>query len=558
MNKVFIITRKKIIICLGSFAVICGLWIMFHILHYKQDSLQQHMKAIEQDHKALYHHMASPMTPASSTLPASASSSFIWKSIQDRIKDTVVQVFVQGIAIDIFQPYRTPDQNQSTASGFFFNEEGDILTNSHVVVHARTLWIQIPSFGKEIFDVEVIGMCPDRDVAILRLTAEGKEAIRKKLGAIPYLTFGDSDLVKKSDEVLAIGYPLGLQSTTSTNGIVSSLLGNWIQTSAALNPGNSGGPLLNMHGEVIGVNFSGVTDANNVGWAIPINEIVRILKDLYNTKILPKGILGAVFSHGSAAMVEYLGNPQPGGYYVVEVLEGGLAQKSGILNGDMVYTFDGHGVDMFGEMNVPWREDKLSLPHYVSRLATGDIIPIVVYRNGEKKEINMLFDFSEAAAIKTVYPEYEELDYEIFGGLVVMELTINHILKLQDYAPGLIFYADFQKRNEKVLIVTHIFSNALVYRLRMITPGYVLKSVNGISVKTLTEYRAALRDAAHERFLRLIFTDTVSRISENLLVVLPMKEIIKQEAQVARQNLYPMTELSKSLKELMQEGPAAV
>lgn len=554
MNKVFIITRKKIVICLASFAIIFVLWAMFHILHYKQDSLQQHMKAIEQDHKALYHHMASPAVSA--PLPASTSTSFIWKSIQERIKDTVVQVFVQGIIIDIFQPYKTPDQTQSTASGFFFNEDGDILTNAHVVLHARTLWIQVPSFGKEIFDAEVIGMCPDRDVAILRLSEEGRETIRKKLGAIPYLTFGDSDLVKSSDEVLALGYPLGLQSMSSTNGIVSNLLGNWIQTSAALNEGNSGGPLLNMHGEVIGINFAGVKEANNVGWAIPINEIVRILKDLYGTKILPKGVLGAVFSHGSAAMVEYLKNPQPGGYYVVEVLEGGLAQKSGILNGDMIYAFDGHPVDMFGEMNVGWREDKLSLPNYVSRLATGDIIPIVIYRKGERKEINMLFDFSEPAAIKTVYPEYEELDYEIFGGLVVMELTINHILKLAEYAPALTFYADFQKRNEKVLIVTHIFSNALIYRLRMITPGYVLKSVNGVGVKTLAEYRAALRDAAHERFLRLIFTDTVSRISENLLVVLPMEEIIKQESKIARQNMYPMTHLSKTLQELVQQGPA--
>jgi len=522
-----------------------GLWLIFNALYNKQDSLQQRMNAIQQEQQALYHQMSSPAV--TNSVVESSSSSVLWRAIQERIQDTVVQVIVQSTITDILQPYRILEQRQNFGSGFFFNEDGDIITNAHVIIQARAVWIQIPHFGKHIFDVEVVGMCPDRDVAILRLTEEGRQLIKSELGAIPYLFLGDSDLVCRSHEVLALGYPMGQHALKSTIGIVSGREGGFIQTDAALNPGNSGGPLLNMRGEVVGINSAIIADANNIGYAIPINEIARILKDMYEIKILPKGFLGAVFSHGSAPMTEYLGNPVPGGYYVLEVFEDGLVHKAGLRGGDMVYEFDHQLVDMFGEMTVPWSEDKVSIPHYVSRLATGDIIHIVAYRNGERKEFDVYFDFTEPYAIKTVYPEYEEIDYEIFGGLVVMELTMNHIRHLAEYAPGLVSYADLQKRNDKVLIVTHVFSTSFVNRLRVVSIGNAIKTVNGTHVKTLREYRELLLNAANERFLRFTFIDNVTRISENLLVVLPMREVALQEKRLARENHYNLTALAQAI-----------
>lgn len=544
MNKVFLMTRRKLIFYASAVGCLVVLWLMFNMLYNKQDSLQQRMNAIQQEQQALYHQMASP-TVVSPIVESSNSA--LWRSIQERIQDTVVQIIVQNVITDILQPYRILEQRQSFGSGFFFNEDGDIITNAHVVINAHGIWIQIPYFGKYIFDVEVVGMCPDRDVAILRLTEEGRQKIKDELGSIPYLMFGDSDLVYRSHEVLALGYPLGQQALKSTLGVVSGREGGYIQTDAALNPGNSGGPLLNTRGEVIGINSAGIVEANNIGYAIPINEIVRILKDMYETKILPKGFLGAVFSHGSLPMTEYLGNPTPGGYYVLEVFEGGLAHKAGIRTGDMLYEFDNHPIDMFGEISVSWSEDKVSIQHYVSRLAKGDIIHIVLYRNGERKEFDIYFDFTEPYAIKTVYPEYEELDYEIFGGLVVMELTINHIRHLAEYAPGLVSYADLQKRNESVLIVTNVFSTSFINRLRVVSIGNAIKTVNGIPVKTLREYREVLLNAASERFLRFTLIDTVSRISENLLVVLPMREIALQEKRLARENHYNITALAQAI-----------
>ena len=128
-----------------------------------------------------------------------------WRSVQQRVKDTVVQIFSQRTEFDFLQPYRTPEQMNMFGSGFFINESGDIVTNAHVVDQAKTLWIQIPSLGKRIIDVSVVGVSPERDLALLRVSPEDVLFIKKTLGAIPFLPLGNSDMVRRSDEVLALG-----------------------------------------------------------------------------------------------------------------------------------------------------------------------------------------------------------------------------------------------------------------------------------------------------------------------------------------------------------------
>src|SRR5262249_26829670 len=157
------------------------------------------------------------------------------------------------------------------------------------------------------------------DIALLRVKPAGLELIRSVLGGVPYMTFGDSDSIRRSDEVLALGYPLGQQSLKSTTGVISGHEQHMIQISAAINPGSSGGPLLNEAGEVIGINAAGITEAQNVGYAIPVNDLKIVLPDLYKTKLLRKPFLGILYNNASEALTEYLGNPQPGGCYIVEV-----------------------------------------------------------------------------------------------------------------------------------------------------------------------------------------------------------------------------------------------
>ena len=161
-------------------------------------------------------------------------------------RDTVVQVFAQIAELDLMQPYKTPTQYGSRGSGFFINEHGHIITNAHVIDQAHAIWIQIPSLGKRLINVIVVGICPERDIALLRVADEDVDYIRSELGYIPYLVLGDSDKVRRSDEVLALGYPLGQESLKSTTGVISGREKNLIQMSAPINPGSSGGPLLNL------------------------------------------------------------------------------------------------------------------------------------------------------------------------------------------------------------------------------------------------------------------------------------------------------------------------
>jgi len=480
------------------------------------------------------------------------TSASIWRPVQDRIKDTVVQVVTHAFDFDFLQPFRTPAHGTVTGSGFFINDQGDIVTNAHVVDQATAIWIQIPSLGKRVIDAHVIGVAPERDLALLRVSAEDLHFIQQELGSVPYLPLGDSDLIHRSDDVLALGYPLGQQSLKSTTGVVSGCEQHFIQISAPINPGSSGGPLLNVQGEVVGINSAGVTSAQNVGYAIPINELKLILPELYKTRLLRRPFLGFVVNNGTETLVEYLGNPPPGGCYVIEVFKGSAMERAGVLSGDMVYEINGHPVDLFGEMTVPWSEDKLSIIDYVSRLTPGQDVCVVVYRRGERKELHVKFDHSELAAIPRVYPGHEEIDFEVFGGLVVMQLTKNHIQLLGPQAPGLARYTEMRLQCCPTLVVTHIFPNSYLARCRNLGVASTLNEVNGMPVRTLNDYRQALKKGLADKFLTFRSSDHVGRFSDNIFTVLPWEKLVEEEPKLAHNYHYPLTETAREIIKIYQ------
>jgi serine protease Do len=477
------------------------------------------------------------------------TSAQLWRPVQDRVRDTVIQLFAQVSAIDLLEPYKTPQQGTACGSGFFINDQGYIITNAHVVISAKTVWGQVPSLGKRIIDMDVIGMSPERDLALLRVTEEGREIITKELGGIPYLPLGDSDLVRRSDDVLALGYPLGQQSFKSTNGIISGHEHHLIQMSAPINPGSSGGPLLNVKGEVIGVNSSGVTEAQNVGYAIPINTLKTILNDLYEIKILRKPFLGVRFNNSTESLTKFLGNPLPGGCYVIETVAGSPLEKAGVIRGDMIYEINGHAVDMYGEMSVPWSEDKISIIDYPLRLSIGDTVNIVVFRKGQKKLFTVPFNLPELQAIRSVYPGYESIDYEIFGGMVVQELNVNLIRLLGDHAPGLRKYGELKYQSEPVLIITHVFPDTQLYRGRNMPLGATLNEINGTKIKTLAEFRDVIKNSATKEYFTIAADDNVTRAAETIFIVLAMNKIIEEETRLARDYHY---QLSDTVKEVLR------
>jgi serine protease Do len=538
--KIFQTGLFVLLICIGG-----GLWYTAREIKNEQKSLRKALDVVrtEQDQLAeLRSHI--DISPDAVEV---ITQSELWRPIQDSVKDTVVQVFSQIAEFDFLQPYKTPSQYSAYGTAFFINDQGDLITNAHVINQARAIWIQIPSLGKQIIDVEMVSISPERDIALLRLTPEGKQKVLSQLGKIPYLKLGNSDNVFRSDEVMALGYPLGQQSLKSTTGVISGRERNMIQMDAALNPGNSGGPTLNKRGEVVGINTAIVAEAQSVGYFIPINDLNAIKPDLYKVSLLRKPFLGVLFNNASEQLTQYLGNPGPGGCYVVEVVKDSTLFKAGIERGDMLYAINGHAIDIYGEMKVPWSEDKISLVDYVSRISIGEDVTIVAYRKGKKKEVSVKFSQTELPPIREVYPGYEPIDYEIFGGMVLMQLTFNHIHVMKNNIHGLMKYVELANRAEPVLLITHIFPNSQLHRSRALTVGATINEVNGVAVHTLEEFRKVLKNGMHEPFMTVRATDNLSRTSDNILVALAMDKVVQEEQRLSTDFRYQLTDLSRDI-----------
>lgn len=483
-----------------------------------------------------------------SDIPQGAGSNVLmyrWEELQPKLQDTVVQIFPNITQFNWLEPYKSPNQMLATGSGFFIDDQGHIITNAHVVDQARSVTIQIPSFGKRRFEVEIVGVSPDRDLALLRLTEEERKVLQDVMGSIKYLPLSNSDHVHRAEEIMALGYPLSQQSLKSTTGVMSGqehIDGHFMfQISAPINPGSSGGPCLNLRGEVIGVSRAGIYGgAQNVGYIIPSNEVALFLKQLevapiFNgVKLLRKPFIGVFYCNATPALVEYLGNPQPGGLYVVHTYKGGPLEKAGVVKGDMIYEINGRKLDNFGEMEGWNKEDRINVVDFVSRLTIGEKVNMVVYRKGVRKPISFIFNQCEVAAIRAMNPMLEHIDFEMVGGMVVMQLALNHLPQLLQVAPELAKYMDFRNQMEPRLVVTHIFPDSMVFKSRTFGPGTILKEINGKEVKTLDEFRNAVTLSKNTDYLTI-------KTSEDLFTVLPWQRVVSDEPKLAKNYLYNIT-----------------
>lgn len=501
-------------------------------------NLTQKIDNFEQEQAAL--HKPMPVQECPTSQISTSASTQLWANLQKNISNTVVQLFVQKGTFNWLEPYKVPAVSASFGSGFFINEEGYILTNAHVINEALVIHAQIPSFGKYQFEVELVGLMPEKDFALLKIKPDGVGLIRATLGKVPHLQLGDSDLLRRGDEIMALGYPLGQQSLKSTTGVISGKENGLIQMSAALNPGNSGGPSINTQGQVIGVNTCMVREAQNVGYIIQINDIKVFLDELRVEKLVRKPYLGILPSMATDDLARALGNPMPGGVYIIDVF-GDSPLKGKLESGDMVYEMNGIKVDLYGEMTVPWSEDKISLSEYVARLKLGQKVSFVVYRKGVRKAFECTFERKKLAPIRQMFAGYEQIEFEMFGGLVVMPLALNHIPLLVSYASPLAKYVEEKNQGESMLVVTHVMAHSPAQRCRLQMTGSILKSINGQKVRTIKELQDALASSGD-----IILVET----AEKAVIALAKKDIIENEPRLARTYAY---EICKGVKSLMSQ-----
>ncbi len=233
-------------------------------------------------------------------------------------------------------------QNNSLGSGFIISADGYILTNAHVVEAADEINVKLND--KREFKAKVIGSDKRTDIALIKIDAAG----------LPSVKFGDPNKLRVGEWVIAIGSPFGFENTV-TAGIVSAKVRSlpqenfvpFIQTDAAVNPGNSGGPLFNMRGEVVGINsqiYSRTGGFMGLSFSIPIDVANDIATQLKTTGKITRGRIGVVIQPVTKELAESFGLPKPAGALVSSVEKGSPADKAGIEAGDVILKFDGKPV----------------------------------------------------------------------------------------------------------------------------------------------------------------------------------------------------------------------
>jgi len=280
---------------------------------------------------------------------------------------------------DMFKEFGTPQERKSSAlgSGFIIDEKGTVITNNHVIQDAEDIIVRVN--GDKEFKAKVIGADPLSDIAVLQL--ETKEKF------IP-VKFGDSDKARIGDWVIAIGNPFGLGGTV-TSGIISarnrsiglSRYEDYIQTDASINSGNSGGPLFDMNGDVIGINTAilGRNGSIGIGFSIPSNSAKVVIDQLIEFGETKRGWLGVRIQDVTQeiADVEKLGEPR--GALVASVAENSPSAKAGIKAGDIILEFNGVKINQMKE-----------LPAIVAKTKVGTNVKVKVWRNKKELTKNVL------------------------------------------------------------------------------------------------------------------------------------------------------------------------
>ncbi|MDJ0857895.1 MAG: Do family serine endopeptidase, partial [Dinoroseobacter sp.] len=307
--------------------------------------------------------------------------------------------------------FRNPQPSSGLGSGFILDAEGWIVTNHHVVDGADTVTVRL-SDDRE-FDAEIIGVDEQTDLALLRIEAND---------ALPFVELGDSSEIRVGEDVMAVGNPFGLGGTV-TKGIISAKGRNiavgpyadFLQTDAAINRGNSGGPLFNMDGEVVGVNsaiYSPTGGSVGVGFAVASDIVEMVVEDLKDDGKVDRGWLGVSIQNVTPDLAAALGLENAKGALVSSVVAGSPSDGA-LETGDVILTFDGQ--------DVPNSND---LPKLVAAAGIGETVEVVVLRSGNTKTLDIsLGQFTAAQNAQRDVAEPEETSALEAMGATVAELT---------------------------------------------------------------------------------------------------------------------------------------
>jgi serine protease Do len=346
-------------------------------------------------------------------------------------------------------------------SGFIVKSDGLILTNSHVVANATDVTVKLTD--KREFRAKVLGSDKDTDIAVLKINASD----------LPTVRIGDASKVQVGEWVLAIGSPFGFENT-ATAGIVSARARSlpnegyvpFLQTDVPVNPGNSGGPLFDLSGEVVGVNsqiYSGSGGYMGISFAIPINVAMKVGQELASTGKVVRGRIGVAIQDVNAKLAKSFGLPKPQGALVSSIDKNGPAGKSDLRPGDVILSLNGQPVT--GSSDLPPR---------IADIHPGDTAKLSVWREGKEHDVEVKVGQAKGEEVASNAKAGNERGRL---GLAVRSLTPDE-QKQADVQGG--------------VVVEGVSGPAARAGLQ---PGDVVLSVNGTAVKTVDQLRDLVKGA---------------------------------------------------------------
>jgi serine protease Do len=374
-----------------------------------------------------------------------------------------------GIPSPDFGPRGTPQPLRGQGSGFIVSPDGYILTNAHVVADADEVSVQMTD--RREYQAKVVGIDPRTDVAVIKINAQN----------LPTVRIGDPARLKPGEWVLAIGSPFGFENS-ATAGIVSatarSLPGEgsgsyvpFIQTDVAVNPGNSGGPLFNLRGEVVGINsqiFSRTGGYMGLSFAIPIDVAMEVRDQIVKTGKVTRSRIGVTIQNVNAQLAESFGLDRPHGALVSSVLSGSPGEKAGLKPGDVIVAVNGKQIEVSTE-----------LPTLIARMKPGTVAQLSVWRGGREQKIDVRTDVLEEQSARASGKASGEsgTDEESRLGLSVRPLLPQEKQRVD---------------TEGTLVIEQVNGPAAAAGVQ---PGDIILGVNGRRVKTIEELRKAASGA---------------------------------------------------------------
>ena len=360
----------------------------------------------------------------------------------------------------------------ASGSGVILSPDGYVVTNHHVIENSAE--IKITLFDKREYKAQVIGSDQSTDIALLKIDEN----------ELPFMLLGNSDSVRVGEWVLAVGNPFNLESTV-TAGIVSAkgrninILGgsssieSFIQTDAAVNPGNSGGALVNTAGELIGVNSAIMTESGSYegySFAVPSNLVQKVIRDLKEFGVVQRAYLGIGIQDVDAEMAKELELPSVQGVLVNRIIIGGAASDAGMASGDVILSVNNVRVNSTAE-----------LQEHVGRFRPGETVNLEFWRRGQSiRNTVTLKDGNNNTKVTLV--RGDELDQDL--GISLRDLTRE----------------EERKMHVQGAVVTSIRRGSVVYETNM-QPGFVICSVNGNRVKDAADAIEAIRNAYNKLVL---------------------------------------------------------